>query len=1594
MKKNLLITFFIIIMSTNLFAQSFEQTFRFDTPAYKIRKLASGNHDIQIDEYYMNNMPGYPSLPVKKIRIAIHPDTDMKSIQWQYSKENIKNIGIYNIPNSPTMATWRNKKHIVSKVKNISATNRFFPAEFVGLNDTAQFRKWKMVSLTYCPFQYNPVSKMLRVIDSAQVTLSYQIKNIRPRSSRLMQDNVMNSRVKNMIENYSEAQKWYSTGRTLNSSEIVDYIIITTNNIVSKSRKLTPFLENLTIRGFNPRIVTESDFENLEGQSPNGRAEKIRQWLIEHYLEYGIKYVLLIGDPDPDNPLNDYDSVGDIPMKMCWPRFSEFDGNTDAPTDYFYADLTGNWDLNEDGLFGDYEGDRGFGGVDFMNEVYVGRISVYNSDTDPLDSILEKTMRYSTSKDTQWRRKILTPMSFLDPRTDSAMLSKAMINDFLINESFDYYRLYMQGSVCSTADSIYESEEELLHGATVNHWKSNPYGMVWWSGHGNPIGAYIGYEDCDGGVLIDSNDTNQLNDQYPAFVYQCSCTNGLPEESNNLQLSLLKNGAIASFAASRVSWYLVANWSPSAKYYVDNFSMGYYLANSLAQKKMDAGTAFFNLKADMGENNNGSWDGCHWMNLFVMNLLGDPAISLFPDDSVSPFIHTKPATDVTCQSATLNGFVNTNGFALEYYFEFGDSESLGNQTETVSLSAETGKKLVAAQINNLRPNQEYFYRIVVHYDNQTIRSQQSSFWTVQPMIQTTLPDIITIPVNGQQEQTFEIKNVGCGDLIFDINLFANEVQPESERINQIEQMVDQLNRKVRKKSNNVSPNKAKIGHIKNKRSHSSSRVARSFTSNPSSELCVCILGAEQERYVLDDIAQKISSTRFFHHVSYIDVNYLTPDLSELQMFDALLVFSNYKYDDAHALGNNVADYIEAGGGVVLMMFDIERDENWGLRGRFEQEKYLTIPPAVPCSFRPRLEMGKIYHPDHPIMNNVRSFDGGFASFRPGTNKVFSDVIRIADWEDGKPLVTAKVLNCARRADLAFYPGSSDIFEDGWQSSTDGHFLMANALLWVSNHTRLEWLKIDEENGSIPTQGTKTITLNYDATDLEPGEYKATLKISHNALIEDSPYIVPITMIVITTDIFVAPQEIEVTMDKDTETSVAVKIVNNSDKSLNWNLSKIQIVDSLGQDLPEGNNYRWTDSHMENGPTYDWKNISSTGQRIYGIRDDNYRGPYQLKFPFSFYGENYQSIYICSNGLIGFGPVNRYYSSYRNGMIPGERMPSNIIAWCWDDLHPRYSNVYFQSDQEQAIIQFNDFGQYNTNGIITAQIILKRSGDILVQYHQIQNGFDISSNTIGLANKDNSNGLLVSFNQNYLEERLAIKMVRSPSCVTVSPESDTIQHNDFSTLQVQFSSYGLEFGQYTGAIKIGLDHPERPFINIPLNLTIQDNYEAETEDKTYANTQFYQYSYKSNQLKSMFNSSEKKSTQTTVVKPNDSKENLESGNVSSIKPCIVVTTTPRYKNRIVNLKGRVENIQPSDCQLAVYINKEGWRNKPNNTNPATLIQENGQWVCDITTEFGDHLAKDIAIFLLSKDVAPVLLNGAVKIPGSFEKKALDKVLLKR
>jgi hypothetical protein len=143
-----------------------------------------------------------------------------------------------------------------------------------------------------------------------------------------------------------------------------DYVIITTNQIRNTSTALDDFVGHKVSRGFSVIIVTEDDFNQMTGPYPNRRAEKIRQWLVENRQAMGIKYVLLIGNPDPDDPMYTHD-IGDekndpmyddddyIPMKQMWHNLPGGLTHWGDATDWYYADLTGNWDADGDGFYGE-----------------------------------------------------------------------------------------------------------------------------------------------------------------------------------------------------------------------------------------------------------------------------------------------------------------------------------------------------------------------------------------------------------------------------------------------------------------------------------------------------------------------------------------------------------------------------------------------------------------------------------------------------------------------------------------------------------------------------------------------------------------------------------------------------------------------------------------------------------------------------------------------------------------------------------------------------------------------------------------------------------------------------------------------------------------------------------------------------------------------------------------------------------------------------------------------------------------------------------------------------------------------------------------
>lgn len=209
---------------------------------------------------------------------------------------------------------------------------------------------------------------------------------------------------------------------------------------------------------------------------------------------------------------------------------------------------------------------------------------------------------------------------------------------------------------------------------------------------------------------------------------------------------------------------------------------------------------------------------------------------------------------------------------------------------------------------------------------------------------------------------------------------------------------------------------------------------------------VLVCGAELNLSWLGNVATNLLGTGRFASVDTFNVASATPSLVQLQAYNAVLVWPNVTYADSTALGNNLADYFDGGGGVVCATFEHLTGAN--LQGRWAAEAYNVMNAGGLLSGTPAT-LGTVYDAGHPIMSGVSSFSGGSNSWHSSVPSLTAGSTLVADWSDGYPLVAVKDIAGSHRADLNFYPVSSDARGDFWDVSTDGALLMANALTWVA-----------------------------------------------------------------------------------------------------------------------------------------------------------------------------------------------------------------------------------------------------------------------------------------------------------------------------------------------------------------------------------------------------------------------------------------------------------------------------------------------------------------------------------------------------------------
>ncbi len=437
-----------------------------------------------------------------------------------------------------------------------------------------------------------------------------------------------------------------------------ELVVVTTADLAFSSALLTSYLQFREAEGWEVALVTDEQWDvpvSTGDDSPQGR---LRHFLQQQYADDPGAYLLLVGDPHPED--------GGVPMKQVHPLSSVVHYYDDwlaaemdpMPTDFYYADLDGEWDCDGDGRFGEYPDDAGSGCVDFGPELYVGRLPVAGDDPDALDALLARILDRDLETDKSYRRDVLLPGAIFgvdgapapvgDEYTendDGACILATVYRDLPEDFQAGTTRLFEDEGLCT---SPYPHEGPLDQDRVVEQW-SQGRGLVIWAGHGGPEGVYrtiwsadhngdgdADADECDYPPFMESADHGDLVDAPGAFTFHISCDNGFPEVTENIGAALLYGGAAATATASRPAFGVTVAWGETWEPRPDlatSATAAYFYAMQMADG-LTAGEALAWTKYGLPGDGWGAdvygvdFTGAAWATRVEYNLYGDPTRSL------------------------------------------------------------------------------------------------------------------------------------------------------------------------------------------------------------------------------------------------------------------------------------------------------------------------------------------------------------------------------------------------------------------------------------------------------------------------------------------------------------------------------------------------------------------------------------------------------------------------------------------------------------------------------------------------------------------------------------------------------------------------------------------------------------------------------------------------------------------------------------------------------------------------------------------------------------------------------------------------------
>lgn len=468
---------------------------------------------------------GLPELPIKHLRFIVPTNATNFSISVNINDTVLKSARHKVIPVQPP-TTAENAEHPNFKEPDnaIYSTDKFLYNQFAEIVEEGFFDGNKhIITVAVYPIAYNPTNGNIKLTSSAKITINYDLCN--PDYARTI--NKVTQRcsdidyVKSIVVNSEQVDEFINS--CVSASNYLDCELPTYEYCIVTNRNLAPAFEKLIFwkrqKGYNAGIVCIEDIlscpdfkdgDVLSGINDN--AGKLRAYLSYTYKSGLGRYVLLGGDYT-QLPVR-YGNTGSTT--------NEFNN---IPSDLYFSDLNGNWDSNQNGIYGEREDE-----LDFRPELYVGRLLCKNAKE--IDNYTTKLILYELNPgngDYSYLGK-----AFLTECDDMLNIKEAdKVANCLKNYSIESLIFKEQPSYNDPNPTFPTGNQ------CIEQMENERYGFFGWHGHGNPGGVGV----CDGSgldapygiVALQKNNgyyaaesanglDNLSNFNYPAISYSTSCT--------------------------------------------------------------------------------------------------------------------------------------------------------------------------------------------------------------------------------------------------------------------------------------------------------------------------------------------------------------------------------------------------------------------------------------------------------------------------------------------------------------------------------------------------------------------------------------------------------------------------------------------------------------------------------------------------------------------------------------------------------------------------------------------------------------------------------------------------------------------------------------------------------------------------------------------------------------------------------------------------------------------------------------------------------------------------------------------------------------